>query len=153
MKNRTVTVFLLAYVLLGSVYSVTPTFADSHFVIQAILDESKQGIEDKFLDFGVNGLDIPQDAISLYDESSFKSDAAIGFLESGDFENAKDPGLEALSLFEDAYEKLLEAEEELAIEQEGLVENFFEIAEAINELKIEADEIRELISNNELEII
>ena len=152
MKNRAVTVFVLAYILLGSVYSVTPTFADNDFTIKTILDESKQGILDKFLEFETNGLETPSTADSLYAEGLVQYDEAIALLISGDFENAKDPGLEALSLFEDAYEALLEAEEELVVEQEGYVGDPLAILESIIDLQDEANRIRDLIGINDLGI-
>ena len=153
MKNRAVTVFVLAYILLGSVYSVTPTFADNHFTtIESILNDSKVSIDEKFAEFVDNGLEIPQDADSLYSEGLAKYDEAIALLNSGDFENAKDPGLEALSLFEDAYEVIFSAEEELGVAPEGYVGDPFQIAESIIELQNRADEISNLISINDLDI-
>jgi len=152
-NNRAITVFVLAYVLLGSVYSVTPTYADNHFItIESILNDSKNRIDEKFAEFGVNGLEIPQDADSLYIEGVAKYDEAIDLLNSGDFENAKDPGLEALSLFEDAYEVIFNAEGGLGVGEEGYIGDPFEIAESIIELQNRADEIRNLISINELDI-
>jgi len=152
-KNKAIAAFVLAYVLLGSVYSVTPAFADSHLSpIELILNDSKQGIEDKFAEFEANGLDIPTAADSLYDDGVVKYLEALDFLNSGDFENANDPGLKALDLFEDAYEVLLEAEEELVIEQEGYVGDILAIAESIINLKNDADELRDLISINNLDI-
>ena len=153
MKNRAVTVFVLAYILLGSVYSVTPTFADNDFTIKTILDESNEGILDKFLEFETNGVVIPSAALSLYDEGFIKYEEALGFLAQEDLENAKDPGLEALSLFEDAYEVLLEAEEELDVEPEGYVGDILAIADSITALKDESTRISALIEINDLSII
>ncbi|MCH8914955.1 MAG: hypothetical protein IIA82_03815 [Thaumarchaeota archaeon] len=153
MKNRAVTVFLLAYILLGSVYSVTPTFADNDFTIKTILDESNKVILDKFLEFETNGVVIPSAALSLYDEGFIQYEEALGFLAQEDFENAKDPGLEALSLFEDAYEVLFEAEEELFVEPEGYVGDILAIAESITALKDESTRIGDLIDINDLSII
>jgi len=151
-KNKTITAFVLAYVLLGSIYSVIPTFADNHFtIIESILDESSSRIEEKFAEFELSGLEIPQDADSLYNEGLAEYQKALDLLDLGDFENAKEHGLEALSLFEDAYEAIFEAEEELAEEQEEYTEDLFEIEESITDLEIEAAEIRNLISINALD--
>ncbi|WP_299291504.1 hypothetical protein, partial [Nitrosopumilus sp.] len=152
MKNRTIPIFVLAYVLLASTYSVAPAFADTHFTIQSILDESKLGLEEKLTAFETNGLEIPPDANTLYNDGLVKYQESLDFLENGDFENARDPGLDALSLFEDAYEELLKAEEELVEEQEKHLKGLFEIAESIVDLQNEADELRTLILNNELDI-
>jgi len=72
-KNKTITAFVLAYVLLGSIFSVIPTFADNHFTtIESILNDSKNRIDEKFADFESKGLEIPQDADSLYNEGLAK---------------------------------------------------------------------------------
>jgi len=150
-KNKSIAAFVLAYVLLGSVYSVTPTFADNDItIIESILNDSRDRIDEKFAEFGVN--EIPQDANSLYNEGLAEYDEAIALLNSGDFENAEEHGLKALSLFEDAYKALPEAEEELVVEQEGYVGDPLAIAESIFQLQSEADEIRNLISINDLDI-
>ncbi|MFQ5782399.1 MAG: hypothetical protein ACE5GR_05025, partial [Nitrosopumilus sp.] len=152
MKNKAIAVFALAYVLLASTYSASPAFADNHFTIESILNESKQGIEEKFAEFEANGLEIPPTADSLYADGLVKYDEALAFLNSEDFVNAEDPGLEALSLFEDAYQEILKAEKDFKIEQEKDSQDLFELAASITELKNEADEIRDLITINELDI-
>ena len=155
MKNKTIAAFVLAYVLLGSVYSVTPTFADNHItIIESTLNDSKERIDEKFAEFVEDGLAKPPTALSLYNEGLVKYLEALNFLglPEPDFVNANASGLEALSFFGDAYQ-ILKSEEELVVEPEGYVGDILAIAESITALKDESTRLSALIDINYLSII
>jgi len=154
-KNKTIAAFVLAYVLLGSVYSVTPTFADNHItIIESTLNDSKDRIDEKFAEFVEDGLAKPPTALSLYNEGLVKYQEALNFLglPEPDLVNANASGLEALSFFGDAYQ-ILKSEEELVVEPEGYVGDILAIAESITALKDESARLSALIDINDLSII
>jgi len=154
-KNKTIAAFVLAYVLLGSVYSVTPTFADNHItIIESTLNDFKEDVEDKFDKFNDNGLEIPSTALSSYENGLVKYQETLNFLGETppDFVNADTSGRQALTFFGDAYQ-ILKAEEDLVVEPEGYVGDILAITESITALEDEYTRISALIDINDLSII
>ena len=153
LKTNTLTMVALLYVVIAATYSFIPAVAASpDSIIKSILDESSSQIEEKLTQFEENGLEIPPEANSLYQDGLSEHQTALELLESGDTENAQSHALEALSLFEGALEEIFESQDDSAEEQEDDAEDFFELEESITGIEIRADEIRELISTNNLDL-
>ena len=167
-KSRTLSLFVF-YILLSATFSFIPAFAQTtdtpitdppvtdqppsvSDIIISLLDQSRTQVDQQIQQLESEGIEIPPDASTIFGDAIAEYQASIEALENGDFENGKEHALEAMSLFDDSMEELIDAYDEFAEQQEDLVEEFFELEETITELEIDADELRELISINNLGI-
>jgi len=151
-KNRLASLVVF-YVLLSATFSFIPALAQSPAssnLIQSILDESKNQIEQKMNEFGE--AQIPLSVIELYDEGLIEYSAALASLESGNPDEAWDHAREAMSLFEDATKELYVAEQDFQSEQQAALNEIFELGESISNSESDADELRDLASENNLNV-
>ncbi len=158
-KNR-VTLIVLFYVLAGSMFSIIPTFAQTtelpteppvtepqseSDIIISLLAQSSNQVDEQIQQLESNGMGIPPDVSAIFDEGNVEHQSSLDAIEDGDLENGKEHALKALSLFDDAFVELLEV-------QGGFGEDFFELEESIVESEIKAEDMKDLIVINNLDI-
>ncbi|MCH7648316.1 MAG: hypothetical protein IIA83_06895, partial [Thaumarchaeota archaeon] len=153
-KNRLASLVVF-YVLLSATFSFIPVLAQSPSssdIIQSILDESKSQVEQKITQLEENGIIIPSSVSAFYNDGLAEYDAALASLNSGNLDEARDHALEAMSLFEDATEALYVAEQDFQSEQQAILNEIFELGESISNSESDADELRDLASENNLNV-
>jgi len=153
-KNRLVSLVVF-YVLISATFSFIPAIAQSpgqSNIIQSILDESKNQFDQKSAQLVLDGITIPASADLLYADGLIEYNAALTSLDSENLEEARDHALEAMSLFEDATKELYVAEQNFQSEQQAALNEIFELAETISNSEGDADELRVLASENNLNV-
>jgi len=158
-KNRIGSIVLF-FVLASSILSIIPTFAQTtelpteppvtepqseSDIIISLLAQSSNQVDEQIQQLESNGMGIPPDVSTIFDEGIVEHQASLDAIEGGDLENGKEHALKALSLFDDAFVELLEV-------QEGFGKDFFELEESIVESEIKAEDMKDLIVINNLDI-
>jgi hypothetical protein len=150
------------YVLIGSIFSGIPSFAqttdmsDSVIepssaeagVIISLLDQSSNQAEQKIQELDENGMEVSDNIDNIYQKAVAEQKASLIALENGEMEAAQEHALAAMSLFGDVVGDLSEQAE---IKYEGNTTPF-ELVETISNAENTADEIRTLVSVNNLDI-
>ena len=157
-KSKLVVLALvLILVSVPSAFAQEPDPVNPDDIITSILDQSKNNIEDAITQSG----QIPQAGQILYDLGVTEYTKALDALEKGDAESANDHAIVAMSLFEDALGTVNEnaANIEIGVGQGiGLgnappgLEAVFNLEESITNSETEANNLKNLISDNGLDI-
>ena len=153
-KNRLLSLVVI-YVLISATFSFIPALAQSPGqpdIIQSILDESKSQFDQKRAQLVQDGITIPPSVDALYDDGLIEYNAALASLDSENLDEARDHAIEAMSLFEDATELLYESEQDFQSEQQAALNEIFELGETIANSESDADELRDLASENNLNV-
>ena len=153
-KNRLLSLVVI-YVLISATFSFIPALAQSPGqpdIIQSILDESKSQFDQKRAQLVQDGITIPPSVDALYDDGLIEYNAALTSLDSENLDEARDHAIKAMSLFEDATELLYESEQDFQSEQQAALNEIFELVETIANSESDADELRDLASENNLNV-
>ncbi len=155
MKLRTLGVSIMFFAIVGMITatpayaqttdSVSPTVSD---IIVSLLDQSSNQINQQIEQLESTGIEIPAEASTTFDAGLAEYTASLEALEDGDLDIARERALEALSLFEDALEELIEADN---AELGDTVNEINHQVEDIIDSEIDAEEIRNLVEINELD--
>ena len=149
-------------VLLALSVSVSSAFAqstESESSIRTILDLTRDNLQES-LD---STSEIPSTAQTFYDMGQKEYEKAIASLEGGDTDGAREHALIAMALYDDSASVIGSLEESHVLDQmpsgetpgttkQITASNIFQIQEEITDVEVEVDNLKDLISSNNLNI-
>ena len=160
LKALKTSLFGILLVLVLSV-SVSSAFAQStESPIKMILDQTRDNLRES-LD---SASEIPPTAQTFYDMGQKEYEKAIAALEGGDTSAAREHALVAMALYEDSASAIGALEESRVLDQipgqemplgvmkQVTASNIFEMQEQITDVEVEVDNLKELISSNNIDI-
>jgi len=155
LKKNTIAVLLSVYVLFSVAFTFIPASADAEDTInfiQVLLDESSGQVNNQISELEEAGISIPSSVDSFYNQGLAGYESALASIEEGNLDEAQEHAFDAMSLFEDALEGLFEAEDDFQDQVDDDTNEINELVDTISNSEIDADEIRDLALQNDLDI-
>ena len=154
MKKNSIAVLLLGYEQFSVTFSFIPASADSDDdanFLKSLLDQSRDQVNNKMSELEDAGTPVPFYVGFFNNRGQIGYEAALASIEDGNLDEAQEHAFAAMSFFEGALEGLFETED-FGGQVDDNTDKINELVDAISNSESDADEIRDLALQNDLDI-